>query len=208
MGASATKASIATLSVSVAASSSMALRPAGAEVAILAGGCFWCVESALEIVSGVHSTRCGYIGGHTRAPVTYESICRGDTGHAEAVEVVFDPAVLPFPRLLAAFFAVHDPTTLNRQGNDSGTQYRSAIFYTSPAQRDAAAAAIAELGPSYRAPIVTEVAAGPPDGHAFHAAEEYHNNYFSKNPNSGYCRATIPAKIAKLHAKFGPEALK
>jgi len=183
--------------------------PAGMERAIVAGGCFWCIESALEVVRGVVRAESGYIGGASGAAgANYARVCDGDTGHAEAVEVFFDPAVLPFASLLRAFFAVHDPTTLNRAGNDVGTQYRSAIFATSPAQEAAARALIAELAPTYAAPIVTEVAPGPgmPGGWPYFRAEEYHQKYFEKNPGNGYCRASIPSKIAKLKAKL-PELL-
>jgi len=171
---------------------------------ILAGGCFWCIEGALGVLRGVSAAESGYIGG-TGSP-TYEAVCGGDTGHAEAVRVVFDETVLPFPKLLRAFFAIHDPTTLNRAGNDVGTQYRSAIFYTSEAQRAAAAQLLAELAPAYSAPIVTELVQGPP-AQPWHRAEEYHQRYFEKNPTNGYCRASIPSKIRKLAEKM-PEALK
>ena len=175
------------------------------DTAYLCGGCFWCTESVFSAMKGVQLAESGYIGGTDPAP-TYRAVCEGETGHAEGVRVVFDPSVLPFEKVLKAFFATHDPTTLNRQGNDVGTQYRSAIFYASEAQRATAAAVMAELAPTYSAPLVTELTLGPP-AHAWHRAEDYHQSYFEKNPGNGYCRAMIPSKLHKLQAKF-PEALK
>jgi len=156
----------------------------GQETAILAGGCFWGMEEIIREIPGVISTEVGYIGGSTDAP-TYRQVCSGTTGHAEAVEIVFDPAVLPYDRLLDFFFRMHDPTTPNRQHNDIGTQYRSAIFTTSPAQQQAAKQKIAELDKAqrFRRPIVTQVVeAGP-----FYAAEDYHQDYLVKNPGGYNC---------------------
>lgn len=170
------------------------------EVAILAGGCFWCLEAVYEQLEGVESVEPGYTGGHVANP-SYQAVCTGLTGHAEAVRVVFDPAKIAYHDLLAVFFAIHDPTTLNRQGNDVGTQYRSALFCTSPQQRATAEETIAELERQrvYPRPIVTEVAdAGP-----FYPAEEYHRQYYRRNPEQGYCRVIIDPKVAKFRKQFG-----
>ncbi len=169
------------------------------EQATLAGGCFWCLEAAFLELKGVERVESGYAGGHRPNP-TYEQVCTGQTGHAEVVQVSFDPAVLSYRDLLRIFFTIHDPTTLNRQGADVGTQYRSAVFYHSPAQQALAKATIAELTESgaWEAPIVTEVA--PLD--VFYPAEEYHRDYYSRNPNQGYCRFVIAPKVAKLRKEF------
>lgn len=169
------------------------------ELASLAGGCFWCTEAALEQLAGVLSVTPGYMGGADPAP-TYEKVCAGHTGHAEVVQVEFDPAQLDFSTLLAAFFTIHDPTTLNRQGHDVGTQYRSAIFFHSAQQEAVARALIAQLEADqvWDAPIVTEVTpAGP-----FFVAESYHHQYFRNNPYQGYCQAVVAPKAAKLRAAF------
>lgn len=171
--------------------------PAGSEQAIVAGGCFWCTEAVFNRMKGVHSAISGYIGGHTDKP-TYKDICEGDTGHAEAVRVTYDPAVLTYRRVLEIFFATHDPTTLNRQGNDVGTQYRSAVFYLTPEQKAAAEAYIAEISPVYRDKIVTEVSPAT----TFFPAEDYHQAYFEKNPGQGYCRAVVAPKVKKATEKF------
>lgn len=163
------------------------------EVATLGAGCFWCIEAVLLRVDGVLAVVSGYTGGELEHP-TYEQICTGQTGHAEVVRVEFDPARLPYTRLLEIFFAVHDPTTLNRQGNDIGTQYRSAIYYHSEAQRAAALQAILRAQVEHRQPIVTEVTAAP----KFWPAEDYHQDYFRKNPDNRYCRVMIPPKLKKL----------
>ena len=173
---------------------------AGQGVAYLAGGCFWCIEAVFADLRGVSAAESGYMGGHTDRP-SYEQVCTGRTGHAEVVRVAFDPAVISFDDLLEVFFAVHDPTTLNRQGADVGTQYRSAIFYVDDAQRDAAQAAIARLTAekAYPSPIVTEVTpAGP-----FFRAEPIHDDYFARNPGAGYCRVVIAPKVAKFRKQFG-----
>ncbi len=169
------------------------------EQATLAGGCFWCLEAAFLELKGVERVESGYAGGHRPNP-TYEQVCTGQTGHAEVVQVSFDPAVLSYRDLLRIFFTIHDPTTLNRQGADVGTQYRSAVFYHSPAQQALAKETIAELTASgaWEAPIVTEVA--PLD--VFYPAEEYHRDYYSRNPNQGYCRFVIAPKVAKLRKEF------
>ena len=168
-------------------------------IATLAGGCFWCLEAAFLPLRGVTRVLPGYMGGHDPAP-TYEAVCRGHTGHAEVVQIEFDPETISFDVLLAVFFSIHDPTTLNRQGHDVGTQYRSAIFYHSPAQHAAAEAMIARLAAEsvWAAPIVTELA---PAGE-FHVAEAYHHDYFRRNPGQGYCLAVVAPKVAKVRAGF------
>ncbi len=169
------------------------------EVATLAGGCFWCLEAAFDQLRGVEEVQPGYTGGAVPNP-TYEQVCTGRTGHAEAVQIAFDPEVIGYRELLEVFFAIHDPTTLNRQGADVGTQYRSAIFYHTPAQRQEAERMIAELnaGGIWGAPIVTEVV---PCG-AFYPAEEYHRDYFRRNPDRGYCQIVIAPKLAELRQRY------
>jgi peptide-methionine (S)-S-oxide reductase len=166
------------------------------EVAVLAGGCFWCLEAAYDELAGVSGVKSGYAGGETVNP-TYKAVCSGTTGHAEVVRVEFDPAVISFADLLRVFFTIHDPTTLNRQGGDVGTQYRSAIFYTSPEQKAAAEAAIVEFEPHW-GKIVTQVVPLT----IFYPAEAEHEDYFVKNPWSGYCQAVIVPKITKLRKAF------
>lgn len=165
----------------------------------LGGGCFWCVEAAIERLEGVESVTSGYAGGDVDEP-TYEAVCTGETGHAEVVRVAYDPAVLDVEELLAAFFTVHDPTTRDRQGPDVGSQYRSAIFYETEAQAEAARGLIEELEAEgvYDRPIVTEVE--PLD--TFWEAEAYHQDFYAKNPDQAYCRAYIPPKIEKLKERF------
>ena len=169
------------------------------ETAIFAGGCFWCTEAVFLEVKGVRSVQSGYIGGHTDAP-GYEQVCRGDTGHAEAVRIEFDPAQVDYDTLLDIFFGTHDPTTPNRQGNDIGTQYRSAIFTTRPEQDAAARAKIEQLAyeGAFDEPIVTEV---EPAG-AFWPAEAYHANYFARNGSQPYCRLVVGPKVAKFRSAF------
>jgi peptide-methionine (S)-S-oxide reductase len=168
-------------------------------VATLAGGCFWCQEAVLQPLRGIERVVSGYTGGKVPNP-SYEAVCTGMTGHAEAVEITFDPAVLSYRELLELFFAFHDPTTLNRQGPDDGSQYRSAIFYHSTEQRDEAERLIAKLTADrvFDDPIVTEVV---PAG-VFYPAESYHQDYFRRNPDKGYCRAVISPKVSKLRAKY------
>ncbi len=170
------------------------------EVAIFAGGCFWCTEAVFGNLRGVSSVMPGYAGGTAQNP-TYEEVCTGTTGHAEAIRIEFDPSRISFRDLLTVFFATHDPTTRNRQGDDIGTQYRSAIFATTAAQRDEALKFIGDLGASDPGgrPIVTEVV--PWDG-TFYDAEEYHREYYRKNPDAGYCRLIIEPKVEKLQAQF------
>ena len=168
--------------------------------AIFAGGCFWCTEAVFANLRGVASVMPGYVGGTVPNP-TYEQVCTGTTGHAEAIRIAFDPSEISFRELLTVFFATHDPTTLNRQGNDVGTQYRSAVFYVTDAQRDEARAFIKELEASDLGgrPVVTEVV--PWDG-KFYEAEEYHREYYKKNPGAGYCQLIIEPKVEKLQETF------
>jgi peptide-methionine (S)-S-oxide reductase len=174
-------------------------RPASREVATLGGGCFWCLEAVFEQLRGVERVESGYAGGGVAAP-TYHQVCTGATGHAEVVQVTFDPAVVSFREVLDVFFATHDPTTLNRQGPDVGTQYRSAVFYHSPQQKETAEQAIAELNAAgiWDAPIVTEVV--PLE--AFYPAEDYHQGYYRQNPGQSYCRVVISPKVAKFRKQF------
>jgi peptide-methionine (S)-S-oxide reductase len=169
------------------------------ETATLAGGCFWCVEAVYDDLRGVASVVSGYTGGDAPNP-SYEAVCSGATGHAEAVRVRFDPQAVSFREILEIFFTVHDPTTLNRQGADVGTQYRSAIFYHTTEQRETAARVMAELDEEkiWDAPIVTQVAPAS----EFYPAEEYHQKYFRNNPGQGYCRAVVAPKVAKFRQKF------
>ena len=169
------------------------------EIATLAGGCFWCLEAVYDRMKGVESVESGYIGGHVPNP-SYQAVCTGRTGHAEAVQIAFDPKVVSYRDLLEVFFVIHDPTTHNRQGHDVGTQYRSAIFYHSPDQKAAAEDVIAALTKDqvFDDPIVTEVVpAGP-----FYVAEDYHQEFFTRNPEQGYCVAVVRPKVAKLRQKF------
>jgi len=169
------------------------------EIATLAGGCFWCLEAVYDEVAGVESVENGYMGGQTEQP-DYQSVCSGATGHAEVVRLTFDPAVISFKEILEIFFAIHDPTTLNRQGNDSGTQYRSAIFVHSPEQEVIARGFIQELteAGTFDDPIVTEVKPAT----QFWVAEDYHQAYFARNPHQPYCTFVVNPKVAKFRAKF------
>ncbi|HEY4546573.1 MAG TPA: peptide-methionine (S)-S-oxide reductase MsrA [Pedomonas sp.] len=167
------------------------------ETAILAAGCFWCVEAVFDDLVGVQSVESGYIGGHVDNP-TYRQVCEEDTGHAEAVRITFDPSQISYDELLDVFFHVHDPTTLNRQGNDVGTQYRSAIFYLNDAQKASAEKAIAEAQPEWPSPIVTQVVAAT----RFWEAEDYHQEYFANNPNQPYCSAVVGPKVRKFRQKY------
>jgi peptide-methionine (S)-S-oxide reductase len=169
------------------------------EVATLAGGCFWCLEAVYDELRGVERVRSGYSGGQRPNP-TYEQVCSGTTGHAEVVQISFDPDIVSYRELLEVFFTIHDPTTLNRQGNDVGTQYRSAIFYHTPEQKEIAEAVIAELRDSnvWDDPIVTEVT----EFTNFYPAEEYHTDYFKRNPGQAYCNVVIAPKVAKFRKQF------
>jgi peptide-methionine (S)-S-oxide reductase len=176
-----------------------AATPAGREIATLAGGCFWCLEAVYDGVRGVDSVESGYMGGRPPAP-TYEQVCGGNTGHAEVVRIAFDPAVISYQELLEIFFVIHDPTTLNQQGNDVGTQYRSAIFHHSPQQKAAAEQVIARLNAAklWDRPIVTEVTPASD----FYEAEGYHQEYFARNPYQPYCQFVIAPKVQKLRKHF------
>ncbi|MEM7199061.1 MAG: peptide-methionine (S)-S-oxide reductase MsrA [Planctomycetota bacterium] len=166
---------------------------ANTELATLGAGCFWCVEAVLLQIEGVTRVVSGYMGGEIENP-TYEDICGGTTGHAEVTQVHFDPSVLSYARLLEWFWQLHDPTTLNRQGNDVGTQYRSAIFYHSDAQREAAEASKLAAQDRFTDPIVTEITAAS----TFWSAEGYHQDYYRQNPSQAYCRVVIAPKLDHL----------
>jgi peptide-methionine (S)-S-oxide reductase len=170
-----------------------------AEVATLAGGCFWCLEAVFDDLEGVADVVSGYSGGHVPNP-TYRHVCTGETGHAEVVQVTFDPGVISYRDLLNVFFTIHDPTTLNRQGGDVGTQYRSAIFYHSPEQKRIADETIAGLSKAgvWDRPIVTEVTAF----RAFYPAEDYHQEYFRRNPAQPYCQMVVAPKVAKFRKQY------
>jgi peptide-methionine (S)-S-oxide reductase len=168
-----------------------------AEVAVFGGGCFWCTEAVYLEVRGVHSVVSGYTGGQQPDP-SYEQVCTGATGHAEVVRLEFDPAVVSYRDLLEIFFTIHDPTTLNRQGNDVGTQYRSVIYYQSPEQEATARQVIAEMAVVWDAPIVTELSPGQP----FYAAEAYHQRYFEQHPLQGYCAFVVAPKVAKFRKTY------
>jgi peptide-methionine (S)-S-oxide reductase len=169
------------------------------ETATVAGGCFWCLEAVYNRMKGVQSAVSGYIGGHKANP-TYEAVCTGLTGHTEAVQVTFDPKVVSYRELLEVLFAIHDPTTLNRQGHDVGTQYRSGIYTHSPEQLATAKDVIAQLTKEkiFDQPIVTEVL---PAG-IFYPAEDYHQDYFTRNPYQGYCVGVVGPKVAKFRKLF------
>jgi peptide-methionine (S)-S-oxide reductase len=167
------------------------------EVATLAGGCFWCLEAVYDELKGVTDVVSGYAGGQVPNP-TYQQVCSGRTGHAEVVQVTFDPGVITYGDLLDVFFTIHDPTTLNRQGADVGTQYRSAIYYHSPEQKATAEQKIAEAGRTWDKPIVTELTPAP----TFYPAEDYHQEYYANNPYQGYCVAVVAPKVAKARKAF------
>jgi peptide-methionine (S)-S-oxide reductase len=169
------------------------------ETATLAGGCFWCLEAAFSELRGVERVQSGYSGGHVPNP-SYDDVCTGATGHAEVVQITFDPDVVSFRDLLHVFFTIHDPTTLNRQGGDVGTQYRSAVFYHTAEQKAVVEQVIRELVAErvWDDPIVTQVV----PFEAFYPAEEYHRDYFRRNPNKSYCRAVIAPKVAKVRKLY------
>jgi peptide-methionine (S)-S-oxide reductase len=171
--------------------------PDGAEVIVLGAGCFWCTEAVFRQIPGVISVMSGYMGGHVKNP-TYEMVCDGDTGHAEVERIVYDPKQASLEKILDVFWEIHDPTTLNRQGNDVGTQYRSAIFYYTDAQKAVAEKSKAEAAKEFTKPIVTEITkAGE-----FYPAEDYHQDYYRLNKNRNpYCRIVIAPKLRKLHLK-------
>lgn len=169
------------------------------EIATLGGGCFWCLEAVFEQLQGVEKVESGYAGGQTDNP-NYQQVCSGSTGHAEVVQVTFDPTFLSYDALLDVFFTIHDPTTLNRQGADVGTQYRSVIFYHTPEQKRIAEEKIKHLDAAklWSHSIVTEVSPLPP----YYRAEEYHQHYFQQHPGQGYCVAVINPKLAKFRKHF------
>ena len=169
-------------------------------VATFGGGCFWCIDAPFRRVKGVHSVRSGYAGGTIEAP-TYQDICRGDSGHAEVVEITFDEAIVSFSTLLEMFFTLHDPTQLNQQGNDIGTQYRSVVFYHNDEQKHQTLKHIDALQSKYRDEIVTEVSPIP----TFYPAEQYHQDYFNENPQQGYCSFVIAPKMAKFEQRFASQ---
>ncbi|ATZ65188.1 peptide-methionine (S)-S-oxide reductase MsrA [Acinetobacter bereziniae] len=164
--------------------------------ALFGGGCFWCTEAVFLQLKGVQKVVSGYAGGHTTNP-TYEAICNGDTNHAEVILIDFDEQQISYQQLLTVFFAIHDPTTLNRQGNDIGTQYRSVIYYFNEIQKAESESFIEQLKAD-GLNIVTELSPAP----IFHPAEEYHQNFFARNPAQGYCNFAIPPKLLKLHSQF------
>lgn len=168
------------------------------ETAYFGAGCFWCVEAVFQELKGVYKVESGYMGGGTENP-TYREICTGSTGHAEIVKLTFDPKIISFSDLLEILWTTHDPTTLNRQGADRGTQYRSAVFYVNQEQKNAAEKSKAEVATTiWDDPIVTEIT----EASTYYPAEEYHQNYYKDNPNQGYCRVVINPKVAKVREKF------
>jgi len=175
------------------------LRAGSKERATLGGGCFWCLEAVYDQMKGVESVESGYMGGANPDP-SYEEVCTGRSGHAEVVQLAFDPAIVSFREILEVFFVIHDPTTLNQQGNDVGTQYRSAIFYHSPEQKKVAEELIAELTKQqlYNRPIVTELVPAV----QFYEAEEYHQEYSARNPFQPYCSYVVGPKLAKFRTSF------
>jgi peptide-methionine (S)-S-oxide reductase len=181
------------------------MQPQGREIATLAGGCFWCLEAVYDELRGVEDVVSGYSGGSVPNP-SYEMVCTGTTGHAEVVQITFDSNIISFKQILEVFFTIHDPTTLNHQGPDMGTQYRSAVFYHSPEQKATAEQLIAELESSrvWDRPIVTEVT----PFQRFYPAETYHQEYFKRNPNQAYCRIVIEPKVAKFRKHFLDELKK
>jgi peptide-methionine (S)-S-oxide reductase len=170
------------------------------ETATMGGGCFWCTEAIFQMLPGVKSVSSGYAGGTTSNP-TYHDVCSGQTGHAEVIQIQYDPAMVSYEKLLETFWEAHDPTTLNRQGADAGTQYRSIILYANDAQRQAAEKSKAEAQKHFSRPIVTEIVPLK----QFYKAEGYHQDYYRSNPNAGYCRAVIRPKVEKFEKKLKEE---
>lgn len=186
------------MTTSIAVKDSSIAAPSGTtEFATLGGGCFWCVEAIYQDLKGVLKVESGYSGGHVDNP-TYREVCSGLTGHAEVIHVTFDPAVISFKEILEVFFTFHDPTTLNRQGADSGPQYRSAIFYHSPEQKTVAEAVKQSMQSIWDDPIVTEITAFE----KFYKAEDYHQNYYKDNPNQPYCSIVIAPKVKKFRQQY------
>jgi peptide-methionine (S)-S-oxide reductase len=187
-----------TMTTTIAAKDSSTATTSGrTELATLGGGCFWCVEAIFQDLKGVSKVESGYSGGNVSHP-TYREVCSGLTGHAEVIQVTFDPAVISFKEILEIFFTVHDPTTLNRQGADTGTQYRSVIFYHSPEQKAVAEEVKTSMQAIWDDPIVTEIAAFS----KFYKAEDYHQNYYKDNPNQPYCSIVIAPKVKKFREKY------
>lgn len=172
------------------------------EIATLGGGCFWCTEAVFQQIRGVLKVESGYTGGSVHQP-SYEQICTGQTGHAEVVRLTFDPALVSYRELLEVFFTIHDPTTLNRQGNDVGTQYRSAIFYHGEQQKKIAHEVVAAMAAVWDAPIVTEITMAP----MFYIAEDYHQNYYRQHPEQGYCAFVVAPKVAKARQVFAKKLI-
>lgn len=172
------------------------------QVATLGGGCFWCTEAVFQQIRGVLKVESGYAGGAHSNP-TYKQICTGTTGHAEVVQITFDPAVISYRELLEIFFTIHDPTTLNRQGNDAGTQYRSVIYFHDAEQKSTADAVMKQMSSVWDDPIVTELSAAP----TFYIAEDYHQNYFRQNPQQGYCSVVVAPKVAKARKVFASKLI-
>lgn len=168
------------------------------EVATFGGGCFWCVEAVIQRLKGVDKIESGYTGGNAPGKPTYREVCSGLTGHAEVVQVTFDPNVISLKQLLTVFMTTHDPTTINRQGADVGTQYRSVIYYETDAQKKVAEDVVSEVASFYDDPIVTEVSELGP----YYSAEDYHQNYYNNNTSQGFCSAVITPKVNKLRAKY------
>jgi peptide-methionine (S)-S-oxide reductase len=171
------------------------------ETAVIGGGCFWCLEAVYQQLKGVLQVESGYTGGHVKQP-TYEQVCNGDTGHAEVIKLTFDPLQLSFREILEVFFTIHDPTTLNRQGNDVGTQYRSVIYYQSTQQQDTAKHIIAEMALVWDAPVVTELS----PAETYYKAEDYHQNYFQQHPFQGYCAFVVAPKLSKFREVFAEKS--
>ncbi|MFZ6710568.1 peptide-methionine (S)-S-oxide reductase MsrA [Undibacterium sp. TC9W] len=172
------------------------------EFATLGGGCFWCTEAVFQQIRGVLKVESGYSGGAVHQP-TYEQICTGKTGHAEVVRLTFDPAIVSYRELLEIFFTIHDPTTLNRQGNDTGTQYRSVIFFHDAQQQATAEQVVKEMAMVWDDAIVTEVSQAP----MFYIAEDYHQNYFRQHPEQGYCSFVVAPKVAKARKMFASKLI-
>jgi len=172
---------------------------ATSEIATLGGGCFWCLEAVYQLLRGVEKVESGYMGGHVRNP-SYREVCNGTTGHVEIVQVTFDPQEVSFQEILQVFFTIHDPTTLNRQGADVGTQYRSAIFYHSNEQKAVAEEVIGEIADAHiwNNPIITQIAAAD----TFYKAEEYHQDYYSQNGGQPYCQVVIAPKVSKFRKQY------
>jgi peptide-methionine (S)-S-oxide reductase len=188
---------MAALLTGAAAAASLNMSTNKTEIATFGGGCFWCLEACYELIPGVKSVTSGYAGGATEKP-TYKEVCGGDSGHAEVVQIEFDPAVVSYEKLLQTFWQVHDPTTLNRQGNDVGTQYRSVIFHHDATQKASAERSMAAAQKELGRPIMTQIV----PLQKFYPAEEYHQDYFRKNPSQAYCQAVVRPKVEKMRKQL------